>query len=279
MNIQQFLTKEVIRKAIAISLLIILALLSIFVFSKVATNENIYAKTIQSLDEKKATVMGLTATAATASTLLATIPGDVTTPIANQIMEISAYLLIVVCVLVLEKSLLTTMGYLAFNILIPIACALLIGYILSQKHTLKILAAKFVVFALVLVTIIPISIRISDTIYEVNNTAVTQLSISEDSTTSTTDSQENKSWWEKLTGKIQEGISIAEEKAKEILNNFIDAIAIFLIAYCAIPVIVILVVVGFVKFLFGINITLPSVKKMPLFKAKDSTKKNDLQNV
>ena len=96
MNIKQLLSKDVIKKIICIVILLVFALLSIFVVSRYATSPESYKATIESIDEKKATVMGLTATAATASTALAAIPGDVTTPIANQIMEISSYLLIVV---------------------------------------------------------------------------------------------------------------------------------------------------------------------------------------
>lgn len=57
--------------------------------------------------------------------VLAVIPGDATTPIADQIMELSGYLLIVVCVLVLEKALLTVCGFLAFKIFVPAVCVLI----------------------------------------------------------------------------------------------------------------------------------------------------------
>ena len=52
---------------------------------------------------------------------------------------------------------------------------------------------------------------------------------------------------------IKESVTNAGEKAKQILNRFIDAIAMFIITYCAIPVIVVLLVIWFIKFLFGIT--------------------------
>ena len=118
-------------------LLLVVAILSMTVVSKVATSPESYQSTIKSIDEKKAAVMGVTATAAVTSTALAMIPGESTTPIANQIMDLSSYLLIVVCALVLEKSLLTVAGYLAFNFLIPIACLLLGIYVFVKKDMLK----------------------------------------------------------------------------------------------------------------------------------------------
>ena len=138
MDFKQLLQKEITKKLIAVILLFAVALFSIFVISKPATSAENYRDTIESIDEKKATVMGISAAAAATSTALAAIPGDSTTPIANQIMEISSYLFIVVCMLVLEKSLLTVMGYLAFNLFIPIACALLGAYVFVKKHVLKV---------------------------------------------------------------------------------------------------------------------------------------------
>ena len=108
MKMKALLSNVWSKKIICVVVLLSFALCSIFVFSKPATSPETYRTTIKSIDEKKATVMSVTATAAVASAMLGLIPGDATTPIANQIMEISSYLLIVVCVLFLEKSLLTS---------------------------------------------------------------------------------------------------------------------------------------------------------------------------
>lgn len=251
-------------KVVAIVLLLAMALLSFFVLSKPATTPETYAKTIQSIDDKKATVMTLTAAAAAASTGIASIPGDASTPIANQIMAISEYLFIVVCFLVLEKSLLTVMGYLSFNVLIPAACAFLMLYVIVRKDLLKALAAKFVVFALVLVVIIPFSVRISDMIYDMNRDAVDLVTADVSKDSSQEDSEEEKNMLAGLLDKLGGAVSGAGENAKKVLNSFIDAIALFVISYCLIPVIVVFVVMWFIKFLFGISIPVPNIKKLPL---------------
>lgn len=274
MKMKELLSTEITKKLFCLMLLLTIALVSIFVIAIPATSSDSYRKTIESIDEKKATVMGITATAATASTVLAAIPGDVTTPIANQIMEISSYLLIVVCVLVLEKSLLTVMGYLSFNILIPIACGLLGIYTFLKKEILKILAIKFIIFALVIVTIIPFSLKISDLIYEANKTTIEQVTAEIDESMIEEENEQDKSWLDKMLDKVKESVSTAKEKAKQILNSFIDAIAMFIITYCAIPIMVILLVIWFIKFLFGITISVPKVDKLPLIRKninKDKT--------
>lgn len=232
---------------------VLVALLSVSVVAEHATNPENYEKTIQSIDEKKATVMGVTATAAAVSTGLAAIPGDATTPIADQIMDLSGYLLIVICALVLEKALLTICGFLAFKIFIPAACALIVLSFFIKRPVLKVLGMKCAVFALVIATIIPFSVKISDMIYATNEIEV------EDLVTESEEAEETEepAWWEKIINKVKETKVDAAEKTKEILNKFIDTIALFLIAYCAIPVLIFLTVIWFVKFLFHITIPMP----------------------
>lgn len=260
------LLKEITKKVLCIILLITIALLSAFVISKPATSPESYSKTISSIDEKKATVMGISATAAAAATALALIPDDATTPIANQIMEISSYLFIVVCVLVLEKSLITVFGFISCNILIPLACGLLGIYTFLKKESLKIIAIKFIVFALLLVHVIPISFKLGDLIYEANKTTIEQ--VAEESDTSNT-TAEKSPWWKNIFKKAKEFTSELMEKAKQTLNKFIDAIAIFIIAYCTIPVLVIFFMLWFFKVLFGITINVPKVKGFKPFKNKN----------
>lgn len=262
--------RENLMRITAVAALIVFALLSFFVLSDKASDAGSYSDTIAALDEKKATVMGFTATAATASTAIAMIPGDASTPIANQIMEISEYLLIVVCFLVLEKSLLTVMGFFAFKILLPVACVLMVIHLLGGWLQPKVLALKLGVFALVIASIIPLSVQISDLIYEVNRNTVDQITEEIEMLDATepneaeNEEEEEQSWLDSFkdavsgaVDKVEEVFTNTTEDAKALLNKFVDAIALFLIAYCAIPVIVIFVMVGLVKYLFAIPVPMP----------------------
>ncbi|MBQ2615182.1 MAG: hypothetical protein IJD97_01825 [Clostridia bacterium] len=258
MSFKEFVSKEIAKKSGYIILLLMVAVLSMTVISKIATSPESYKSTIQSIDEKKAIVMGVTATTAATSTALAAIPGDATTPIANQIMELSSYLLIVVCALVLEKSLLTVMGCLSFNLLIPISCVMFGLYTFIKKRTLKILALKFIVFALVIVSIIPFSMKISDMIYEANQSTVEHV-VTDLEESVVENGEEEKYWIDKMLDNIKDNVSDVGEKAKQILNSFIDAIALFIITYCALPIIIVFFVIWFINFLFKINIPMPNL--------------------
>ncbi len=241
--------KEIIR----IAILLIIAICSIFILSGIATNPENYRTTIQSIDDKKTTVMSVTAGAAATSTLLSLVPGDTTAPIANQIMQISSYLMLVICVLVLEKSLLTVMGYLSFNILIPLACCLLGIHTFYKKEILKSMAVKFIVFAVVIVAIVPFSIKIGDMICDANSTIV-ELVTENNDTTEVYSDDENNSWLDNAVKKITNEFSNVGSFAKQKLSQFIDAIAVFIVAYCIIPIIVVITLLWLFKFLFGIKI-------------------------
>ena len=130
------------KKVTAVIVLLVVMILSMTVVSKVAGDPENHRKTIESLDEKKEDVLKLTATSAAASTALAAIPGDATTPVANKLADLTSYFLIILMVVFLEKYLVTLTGYAAFTILIPIACVLLAAGICANKAVLKVLAAK-----------------------------------------------------------------------------------------------------------------------------------------
>lgn len=273
---KNLLSREITKKILMVLLCLTLASVSVFVIAKRATDPQSYKNTIQSINDKKATVMGITTATITASTALAAIPGDATTPIANQIMDMGSYLLIVVCALVLEKSLLTVLGYLAFNILVPGACLLFALSVFVKRNILRVLSLKIVVFAVVISTIIPFSLKISDLIYESNQSMVTELNDEVEKMDDSKESDKEKNLWESFTDKIKDGVANVGEKAKQLVNNFIDVIALFIITYCAIPIIIFLIVIWFVKFLFNIKIPVPEKENLKLLNPlKKSHRSND----
>jgi len=118
-------------------ILLVIALLSIFVVSRIVTAPSFNAATIKSLDDKKVIVMGLTAAAAATSTALSLMPGDAATPIANQIAELSFYFIVVLCAILLEKMLIAVVGYVSFTYIIPFACFLGTLSLYIKKEYLK----------------------------------------------------------------------------------------------------------------------------------------------
>ena len=166
------MTNSNIKKIAMVLVILVVLILSMTVISKAASDPANHTETLESLDEKKEDVLKLTATSAAASTALAAIPGDATTPVANKLADLTSYFLIILMVFFLEKYLVTLTGYAAFSILIPAACALLIAGICANKNFLKVLAAKIAVFGLVIYLIIPFSMNVSSVIEKTYESSV-----------------------------------------------------------------------------------------------------------
>ena len=242
-------------------LLIIIALISILGIAPLAKSNKFHNNTIHSLDKKKITVTELTVACAGSSMALAALPGDATTPVANKIMDLSSYLLVIIGVIFLEKILLTLTGYVTFTFLIPISCVLLGIYIFWKCDILKKLAIKLSVFGIIIFITVPLSVQISNLIensYQdtLNNAKTTEI-VAEEQEKDNDDS---------LLSKFKEGISnigdnVSElvKKGEQTLSDFIDAIAILLITSCFIPIIVLIFLIWIIKMIFGINMSLLNI--------------------
>lgn len=152
------------QKCITAAVLLLVAILSITVVGKYVSAPENHQKTIASLDEKKQTVMELTAASTVTSALITLLPGDTATPIAEKMADVSGYLLVVLCAIYLEKYLVTITGYVAFTYLIPIACGLWILNLIFANATVRKLAEKLAVFGLAISLVVPASVKISDLI-------------------------------------------------------------------------------------------------------------------
>ena len=267
---------------------IVIALLSFFVIARFTSSTEFNAKTIQSLDDKKTTVMELAAASTAASAAITLIPGDVGTPIANKLADLSSYFLIVLCAIYLEKYLVTITGYAAFKILVPIACVFFSGYLLWRKEILRVVAQKFLLFGLAVYLVIPASVKVADMIETTYASSIESTIETAKQTTdeiesetgesgqvddkssneksqsdSDSDSKENAGgFFSGLFNKVQEGVSTATANVENVLNNFIEALAILLVTSCLVPILVLIFFVWLVKMLLGLNIDIPtSVRK------------------
>ncbi len=238
---------------IAVALIMIL---SMTVLSKAASNPENHKKTIEALDNKKADVLKLMAATAGASTAIAAIPGDATTPVANKLADLTSYFLIILTVIFLEKYLVTLMGYVAFFILIPIACVLIAAGICLNKTVLKMLAAKIAVLGIAMFMIIPLSMKISAAIektYESSlETTVEEAQEITDEINDHTDAEGNLA--DRFAAKLKDGISGLAESGEELLNHFAEAIAVMMVTSCLIPIAVLLFMLWLIQVLFGVKI-------------------------
>ena len=155
------------KKTIIIAaILLAIALLSFFWIAGVASSEGNFNGTYSSLEEKRTSVTELMAATARSSTAISLLPGDAGTPIADQLADLSGYFMFILAAIYLEKWMVTIMGLLAFRIIIPISCLLLIAALFLANDTVKVAGIKLICFALIIFAVIPASVVITEKIDE-----------------------------------------------------------------------------------------------------------------
>ncbi|MBR6616027.1 MAG: hypothetical protein IKK95_08740 [Lachnospiraceae bacterium] len=255
------------RPWLAIAILAVVAMVSFFRVADYAASPETHRETIEALDEKKATVMKLTGAATGVSVAITMIPGDAATPIAEKLADLSTIFLLVFSAIYLEKYLVTITGYAAFKVLIPLACGAGIVAVLLRSHVAKQLAVKLAVFGLSIVLVIPASVGISNLIEDTYHSSIqntidlaleTTEEIEEDTELNAAKEEEKKgNIFSELLSTVTETVSIATDKVENVLNHYLEALAVLLVTTCVIPVLVLFFFVWLVKIILGIDIPTP----------------------
>lgn len=260
------------RKLIYLAIFVVVALVSFFALAQFASSPDTYSGTIETLDEKKANVMALMTSTTAASAAVTLLPGDIGTPIANKLVDLSSDFLIILAVIYLEKFLLTTIGYTAFAFLVPAACALLAislftGEDSSAKGTMRGLGIKLAAFGLAMVFVIPVSVWVSDSIdnsfeasLEAANSATQEATDAISSETQELANEESsfidgilegaQNGWDSLT----QGAQGALDSLGANLNTIIDTLAVMIVTSCLIPILVLAFFFWLVNAITGLNI-------------------------
>ena len=247
--------------------LAVAALVSFYKVADYAASPETHTETIEALEEKKATVMKLTGAATGVSVAITMIPGDAATPIAEKLADLSTIFLLVFSAIYLEKYLVTITGYAAFKLLIPLACVSGIVAVLFRSHIAKQLAAKLAVFGLAIVLVIPASVGISNLIEDTYHSSIqstidlaleTTEEIEEDAELSAAKEEEKKgNLFSELLSKVSDTVTVATDKIENVLNHYLEALAVLLVTSCVIPVLVLFFFVWLVKIILGVDIPTP----------------------
>jgi len=237
---------------------ILIAVISIFIFSDLASKPEYTGGVIASIDESKEDALKLAASSTAVSVAITALPGDIATPVATNLADLSKGFMIVLCALYLEKFLLSVIGVVVFNWLIPIACGVYIVGFLTKNRAMGRLSRKLACFALILFLVVPVGAGISNLIRERYGDTIEQtIKSAEDSASLIEESVEDGNTGEDAgngLGKILKNLQQAGDKIargtsqfmkylEKLVNRFIEVIAIMIVTSCVIPV---LVVLGFV---------------------------------
>lgn len=272
-------------RAIAVAVLAVALLISAIPLANVFSSPETYSGIIASLDEKETTVLTLTASSAGLSAAVSAIPGDAGTPIAEKLVDLSADFMVVLAAIYLEKFLLTIFGLAAFRILFPAGCLLAIAAILLRRKLpassgLARLATKFALLGVVLVITVPASVLVSDNIegiYQesIDQTVASAQGMAEEAQESeaadaaqSEDEQEGEGGIlgffndigeavSDIPDAVSTGLSDVASGAQNMINDFIESLAIMIVTSCVIPLLVLIFFLWMAKLILGVNIEAP----------------------
>lgn len=247
--------KKSSKQLIYVVVLLLVAILSMSVGTKVSTSTKTHAKTIASLDDKKKTVLELTAASTAVSTAITFLPGDSGSTLAEKLMDLSSGFLIVLCAIFLEKYLLTITGYATFMILIPLACVWLGIWIFNRNEVLKRLAVKSVLFGLAIYLVVPASVKVSGLIEDTYRASID--STIEAATGAKDETVESSK--DILLDKIKDKVSGITDEIQNSLNNFIESLAVLLVTSCLIPLLVLVFFIWIIKAILGVDLRVPKI--------------------
>lgn len=241
----------------AIAIIVVLAiLLAIVGLSKVAGKPIDAQETLGTIDKNKTIVLDLTASAAAAATALAAVPGDTTTPVADEIADMASCFLVALAALYIEKFLVVFTGTPLFFVALLILFLMTLCGLFWNSKLLKSLGIKLFVFCFALYATVPLSLWISNqleqTLDATFETTVTEAQELTDEINANQDSKGN--FLERALEKIKGGVTTLVKKGEDLLNKFMESIAELIVVICGIPVLVMVVLLWLLKALFGVQI-------------------------
>lgn len=258
-------------KAIIAAVLAAVALVSLIVFANIASNPETYTGIIGTLDEKKGNVMVLATTTTAASAAISALPNDMGTPIADKLVDFSSYFMVILAVIYLEKFLLTTLGFLGFGILIPVACALFAVAVFLRRGTLtrvnlQRLGTKLAAFGLALALVVPVSVWLTDNVDATfdeslaASNAAAQEATEQLEESAQEQTQEDQGLLGGIASAVQEGWNGLTQGAQQALdslgdqlNTMIDTLAVMIVTSCLIPLLVLILFLQLVKIITGLD--------------------------
>lgn len=273
--------KEINLSLILLMICLIGALFSVSYLGVKFSKPESYAVITETLNEKKTNVEKLAGSAVAASAAITLIPGDIGTPIAEKLADMSEYFLIILCVIYIEKFLVALTGFVVFELLLPIGLVLLGISSYIRRFPLKKMAWKIIVLSAVLSLWVPTSVYISNVIEAQYHDEIQQTVASADANSaalqgvSDQSDQEDSSLWSTFVQKVKGGSATLLSKFEDTLNGFVDAMAVYLVTSCIIPVLTLLLEIWVIKTIFQLNT--PSIP-WTMLKHQRASYKTDLHS-
>ena len=237
-----------LKKMAEVAVVLLLAVISITIIAPWAAAPEHHTHSIEQTDERIVTVMTLSGGAAGTSATLSLLPGDICTPLAEQLAELAKYFMVILSALYLEKFMISLSGYIAFSVLIPIACLIVCGGIIFERKNWYSIACKIALLGLVLFIIVPASVKLSDMVYQTQAESVN--SAVEEYNELDIEGDREGGFFDELTTLTNDTI----DKVSSFLSSLLEALAVMIVTSCIIPILVFVFLVWLCKTIFTSNV-------------------------
>lgn len=242
------------------------AVLCFTLFYKVYDSSAYLKGAVKYLDDKANTVLALTGASTSASVAITMIPGDIGTPIADKLADISSYSILILAAVHLEKYLITIAGSVVLKGLLPIAfIAAAINWATYRNESVFALIKKVFVLAAALMMVVPSSVYISRTI---ENTYKEDMAYNIEETQKEADEikeslqTQDQTLWDKFLTTVTGGTTEIINKFEGSLNNFIEAMSVMLITACVIPLLTFVILLWLIQNVLQIDFNIPFVSDL-----------------
>ncbi len=233
-----------------VTIIVIVLLIGVISFTKLApwgANPLHHTHSIEQTDEKIDTVMTLSGGAAGTSATLSLLPGDICTPLAEQLAELATYFLLILSALYLEKFMISLSGYIAFSVLIPIACIIICSAIIWEKKSWYKMAAKIAFIGMIIYFIVPVSVLLSDMVYQTQAQSVN--GAIEEYNDLNLEGEENSGLFNEISSLTSDTV----DKVTSFLSSLLESLAVMIITSCIIPILTFIFLLWLVKTIFTTN--------------------------
>ena len=236
------------KKVMIIAVLVLLAVISFTKIAPWAADPETHRHSIEQTDEKIASVMTLSGGAAATSATLSLLPGDMCTPLAEQLAELAKYFLLILSSLYLEKFLISLSGYITFMFLIPLACLFMCINVITGKKNHSRTAIKIGVIGIIIFLIVPASVRLSDMVYQPQAAKVN--ATNEQSNGLEVEGDSDSGFFNEFTTITSETI----DKITDFIDNLMESLAVMIVTSCVIPLLVLIFLIWLVRTIFSSNV-------------------------
>ena len=250
-NQQTTMNKTKKKNYIIAAVLLLAAILSFTTVSNAFTSDSFVAPKVQYLDEKKTTVMEMSAVAIAASAAITLVPGDAGTPIAEKLADLSKYAIIILSAVFLEKYLINLTALAAFKIIIPIGLIIIaLCLVLNRKRFFQ-LGLRLIICGALIFAVIPASIGVSKAIESTYQMTIQQtIDTAKEDTQEIQENAEDQNAIQKFINSVKGGAKAVVDKFEKTLTNMIEAFSVMIVTSVLIPIVVYLLMWLIIKSLF-----------------------------